>query len=62
MTSGGPDQAERGEQAVKLPAGSLSQEVLPFHELNAPSSVAVDPAGNVYLTDDPNRALKLPAA
>jgi serine/threonine-protein kinase len=47
---------------VKLAAGSSTQTVLPFTGLNQPYAVAVDTAGDVYVTDwGNNRALKLPA-
>ena len=36
---------------LKLAAGSATQTVLPFTGLNSPSGVAVDSAGNVYVTD-----------
>ena len=39
-------------RVLKLPAGSSSQTVLPFTGLNSPDGVAVDTAGNVYVTDD----------
>jgi DNA-binding beta-propeller fold protein YncE len=43
-------------------ASNPSQVVLPFTGLNRPLGVAVDAAGNVYVTDpDNNRVLKLPA-
>jgi serine/threonine-protein kinase len=36
--------------------------VLPFTGLNYPNGVAVDTAGNLYVTDEGNdRVLKLPA-
>jgi serine/threonine protein kinase, bacterial len=54
--------ADHGTQrVVKLAAGSSSQEMLPFTGLIAPTGAAVDSAGNVYVTDDPNRVLMLPA-
>ncbi len=44
---------------MKLAAGSNTQTDLPFDGLNHPDGVAVDPAGNVYVTDtDNNRVLK----
>ena len=36
---------------LKLSAGSSNQTVLPFAGLNHPSAVAVDTAGNLYVTD-----------
>ncbi|HET9117343.1 MAG TPA: SBBP repeat-containing protein, partial [Pseudonocardiaceae bacterium] len=52
--------------AILLAVGSVSrssrQLVLPFTGLHYPSGVAVDSAGNVYVTDrGNNRVLKLPA-
>jgi serine/threonine-protein kinase len=45
-----------------LAAGTSTQTVLPFTGLSAPVGVAVDGAGNLYVTDsDNNRVLKLPA-
>jgi serine/threonine protein kinase, bacterial len=47
---------------VKLPAGSGTPTVLPFTGLNWPGGVAVDSAGNLYVTDfGNNRVVKLPA-
>ena len=47
---------------LKLPAGSSTPTVLPFIDLSEPFSVAVDSAGNIYVTDMVNaRVLKLPA-
>jgi serine/threonine-protein kinase len=47
---------------VKLAAGATTQTLLPFTGLNIPWGVAVDGAGNVYVTDhDNNRVVKLPA-
>jgi DNA-binding beta-propeller fold protein YncE len=41
--------------------GSNTQVELPFTDLNHPGGMAVDTAGNVYVTDtDKNRVLKLP--
>jgi sugar lactone lactonase YvrE len=52
-------------RVLKLPAGSNTQVELPFTGLQAPDGVAVDTAGNVYVTDgqsgDISRVLKLPA-
>ena len=42
--------------------GSNTQVELPFTGLDQPAGVAVDTAGNLYVTDsDNNRVLKLPA-
>ncbi len=50
-------------RVLKLPAGATAAFTLPFNGLKNPSGVAVDTAGNVYITDDNNnRVLKLPAA
>jgi serine/threonine-protein kinase len=47
---------------VKLALESSTQTVLPFTGLNRPEGVAVDSAGNVYVTDEwKNRVLKLAA-
>ena len=48
---------------LKLAAGSSTQEVLPFTGLNYPSGVAVDTAGNLYVTDSGSndRVVKLAA-
>ena len=47
---------------LKLAAGSPTQAVLPFTGLNYPGGVAVDSAGNLYVTDGGNnRVLKLAA-
>ncbi|MDT5279064.1 MAG: hypothetical protein QOJ20_259 [Mycobacterium sp.] len=49
-------------RVLKLAAGASSPSVLPFTDLNKPSAVAVDTAGDVYVLDDRNfRVLKLPA-
>ena len=45
---------------LKLAAGSSTQTVLPFTGLISPKGVAVDTAGNLYVTDDgQHRVLKL---
>jgi serine/threonine-protein kinase len=45
-----------------LAAGATIQTVLPFTGLDRPAGVAVEGAGNVYVTDyGNNRVLKLPA-
>ncbi len=50
------------DRVLKLDAGASSPTVLPFTDLDKPSSVAVDSKGNVYLNDDLHfRILKLPA-
>jgi serine/threonine protein kinase, bacterial len=47
---------------VKLAAGSATQTVLPFTGINNPYGVAVDSAGNLYVTDAVNnQVVKLPA-
>jgi serine/threonine-protein kinase len=47
---------------LKLPAGSNTPVELPFSGLSHPEAVAVDGAGNVYVTDYGNyRVLKLSA-
>ena len=47
---------------LKLAAGSTTQTVLPFTGLNGPHGVAVDTAGNLYVTDvRNNRVVKLAA-
>ena len=49
-------------RALRLAAGSTTATALPFTGLNAPSDLAVDTSGNVYVTDrGNNRVLKLPA-
>jgi DNA-binding beta-propeller fold protein YncE len=52
-------------QVLKLAAGSNTQSVLPFTDLHIPLSVAVDAAGNLYVTDAnksiDGRVLKLAA-
>ena len=51
----------RTPPVVKLAAGSATQSVLPFTGLNDPWGVAVDSAGNLYVTDGQNnRVVKLP--
>jgi serine/threonine-protein kinase len=48
-------------RVVRLPAGSASQEVLPFNGLAAPWAIATDEAGSVYVTDVTNLSVvKLP--
>jgi serine/threonine-protein kinase len=47
-------------RVLKLAAGATTQIELPFTGLKSPHGVAVDSAGNLYVTDD-NRVLKLPA-
>ena len=47
---------------LKLAAGSATQAVLPFTGLTTPSGVAVDTAGDLYVTDwHNNRVVKLAA-
>jgi serine/threonine protein kinase, bacterial len=47
---------------LKLAAGSATPTVLPFIGLNNPYGVAVDSAGDLYVTDmGNNRVVKLPA-
>jgi serine/threonine-protein kinase len=47
---------------MKLAAGSATRAVLPFTGLNQPGAVAVDTAGNLYVTDNGNnRVVKLAA-
>lgn len=41
----------RPDRVLKLAAGSNTQTVLPFTDLDGPQSVAVDTVGNVYLAD-----------
>ena len=49
-------------RVLKLAAGSATQSVLPFTGLDDPGGVAVDTAGNLYVTDSHNnRVLKLAA-
>jgi len=53
-------------RVLQLPAGSTTAFTLPFNGLKNPSGVAVDTAGNVYITDvspggKHSRVLKLPA-
>lgn len=45
-------------RVVKLAAGTSTQTVLPFAGLTRPFSVAVDAAGNVYVTDIRNASTK----
>jgi serine/threonine-protein kinase len=53
---------DAGVRVLKLAAGSDTPSVLPFTSgNNYPEVVAVDTAGNVYVTDQQNRVLKLPA-
>jgi ipoprotein LpqH len=48
---------------LKLAAGSATPEVLPFTGLNNPDGVAVDTAGDLYVTDlNNNRVVKLSSA
>jgi serine/threonine-protein kinase len=50
-------------QVVKSAAGSNTPTVLPFTGLFNPDDVAVDNAGDVYVTDHPNdRVVKLAAS
>jgi serine/threonine-protein kinase len=58
-----------GDRVLKLAAGSSAQAVLPFTRIDAPQGgssfgdVAVDAAGNLYVTDEGmNRVLKLAAS
>lgn len=49
-------------RVVKLAAGSNTQTVLPFTDPDHPTQVAVDTAGNVYVTDQvTQRVVELPA-
>jgi sugar lactone lactonase YvrE len=51
-------------RVVKLAAGSNEQTVLPFTDLKWPGGLAVDGAGNVFVSDsdgDNHRMLELPA-
>lgn len=50
----------KNKRVLKLPAGSSTQIELPFTDLSAPKGVAVDGAGNVYISDDDKRLLKMP--
>ena len=40
---------------VKVAAGSNTQTVLPFTGLKEPWAVALDPGGNVYVSDQDNK-------
>ncbi|MDT5233975.1 MAG: hypothetical protein QOI39_4475 [Mycobacterium sp.] len=52
---------DAGNRVLKLPVGSSTQVELPFAGLNSPAGVAVDAAGDVYVSDrGNNRVLKLP--
>ncbi|WP_372516932.1 hypothetical protein [Mycobacterium szulgai] len=47
---------------LKLDAGTSNQSVLPFTGISAPWGIAVDGAGNIYITEhDTNVVAKLPA-
>lgn len=51
-----------GSSPTSLAPGYSSQTALPFTGISLPTGVAVDPAGNVYVTDmDSDRVLKLAA-
>jgi DNA-binding beta-propeller fold protein YncE len=53
---------QSNSRVLELAAGSDTPTVLPFTGLNHPSGVAVDTAGNLYVTDGyNNRVLKLAA-
>jgi serine/threonine-protein kinase len=47
-------------RVLKLASQAPSQVVLPFTELSGPDGVAVDGAGNLYVTEG-YQVLKLPA-
>jgi hypothetical protein len=54
--------AERKLRVVKLAPGSNEQTVLPFTDLESPGGLAVDGAGNVFVSDTHKyRMLELPA-
>jgi serine/threonine protein kinase, bacterial len=50
---------DANNRIVKLAAGSSSQTVVPFDQSLGPRGVAVDAAGNIYVTD--GRVVKLAA-
>jgi sugar lactone lactonase YvrE len=54
--------AQRKMRVIKLAAGSNEQTVLPFTDLESPGGLAVDGAGNVFVSDSHKyRMLELPA-